>query len=220
MDDVRETAAGGELAEGVLREILRTPLFKDILKNVLSEVDPQAGPPLVRTLILEDPEVVFSVLGAMPEIVNLAIGMFAATGEELSQTFPPRMLKALLAGTASGIDTGAFREGLGHWGGFARGMMGEFPSMEEALTRLASDGINSMASAVNRLYREDPRRLGTILSDVISGIDGPGFSEATTALVNTVLDQRIPLGPWIYGLIKSRLRNRLKRMKSAVLASG
>jgi hypothetical protein len=100
-----KTPARGPI-EGVrriLRELLRTPRFKESVRIILRELDPENAALLVRTLMWEDPEFTLSLLGAAPAFLNAAI---VGAGELVSQssTFSPGVLTGFIAGVIGQLD--------------------------------------------------------------------------------------------------------------------
>ena len=53
-----ETGEISDVRDGegsVLAEIIQTPLFKDMLNNYLSNIDPRKGPATAKVILWEDP---------------------------------------------------------------------------------------------------------------------------------------------------------------------
>jgi len=55
------------LAARVLRELVRTPAFRELVKLNLAETDPERARELVRTLLWEDPNLSLSAAGVTPD---------------------------------------------------------------------------------------------------------------------------------------------------------
>ncbi len=62
-----------DAADRVMQELLDTPKVKEGFKVVISSVDPEAAPGLVRTLMWKDAELFLDVIGSVPDILNAFI---------------------------------------------------------------------------------------------------------------------------------------------------
>ena len=62
-----------DLTDRVLKELLKKPGFKENIRTVLQNIDPDSGRRLVRTLMWQDPEFFLGVLGAVPVVANTLI---------------------------------------------------------------------------------------------------------------------------------------------------
>jgi hypothetical protein len=96
----------------VLRELLRTPRFKQSVRIILRDLDPENARLLVKTLMWEDPEFTLSLLAAMPDILNAAL---ASLDEMVAQgsTFPPVVLTGFIAGVVEQLDSRALGRAMG-----------------------------------------------------------------------------------------------------------
>ncbi len=112
-----------EGAGRVLRELLRTPRFKESVRILLRDLDPENGALLARTLMFEDPEFFLSLLSAVPALVNTAI---AGLEEALFRAgaFPPEVLDQLIRALVEDIDT----RGLGRVAGQALALLVKLPA--------------------------------------------------------------------------------------------
>lgn len=59
---------------GLVREIIRKPTFKDILRGHLNNMSAEGGRRLVRDLIWQDFEAVFGLMGSLPAFINACAG--------------------------------------------------------------------------------------------------------------------------------------------------
>lgn len=209
------TGEGGE-ARGVLAEIIRTPLFKEILNNYLSEIDPKAGAETARTLIWEDPELILSLLASVPSFMNWMIAFLNEIAKEASEKFPPQLLKQLLENMGTDIDKGMLGECAVNYATLIRGVLEESPELEGALLAAVKGpvaaatgrGLDSAARYVNEKQREDPAFLGDLFSSVVSRVDGREFSVAAASVANAALDLKPPLVSWGWRLMKERIKKR------------
>ncbi len=57
----------------VLRELMRTPRFRQTIRILLRELDPENVPALIRSIREEDPEMFLSLLASTPTFANIGI---------------------------------------------------------------------------------------------------------------------------------------------------
>jgi len=215
---IKEIMDNEDQGGGILKEILRTPLFKDILRDYLSNIDPKNGPSMVKTLVWEDPEVILSVMGALPAIINWVIGALSELGKQITGAFPPQLLKGFIVSIVDDIDTNTLKDGLSAYGTLIKGILDESPELGVAVidaikgpgVKAAGEGITSALRYINKIQREDPKLIGDIISGVISNVDKEEFSQASMSLINTVLDQKLPLVSWGMRMIGGRIRGKFK----------
>jgi len=96
-------ALGYSALPGVLRELLRTPDFKEMLQIHLRDINPENAAELVRVFLWEDPGFSLGLMAASPEILNWLLEAIAALGQELEK-FPTLMLKNFLEQLGAGLD--------------------------------------------------------------------------------------------------------------------
>ena len=89
----------------VIKEILATPFVKDLIRSSLKSAACENDPPLVRTLLWEDPEVSLAVLSTLPHLANRCTGALAEAGREIDEKFSPHLLKDYLTAMGNDIDT-------------------------------------------------------------------------------------------------------------------
>jgi hypothetical protein len=97
----------------ILGELLRTPRIVKTARIVLSNLDPEAAPTLVRTVMYADSMLFFDVVSAAPALANAAVlgtrevcEQLLALPEELLHRFIPRLLEEVSAeqlGEAAGL---------------------------------------------------------------------------------------------------------------------
>lgn len=96
----------------ILRELLRSPRFKQTMNILLREMDPENVSLLVRTLVHEDPDFFLSLLGATPSLINVGVKGLVDTTKEMIN-FPPELLEGFLTETAAELDAEQMGEALG-----------------------------------------------------------------------------------------------------------
>ncbi|MCD6570587.1 MAG: hypothetical protein J7L53_07790 [Deltaproteobacteria bacterium] len=221
MDKIEQILDSNEESGGILKEILRTPLFKDIIRDYLNNIDPKNGASMIKTLIWEDPEVILSIMGTIPAIINWVIGALSEMGKQIAGAFPPQLLKAFIVNIGGDIDKDTFKEGLNAYGKLIKGILDASPELRVAIidgikgpgAKAIGSGVNFALRYINKIHEEDPKLIGEIISGVISSIDTKEFSDASNTLVGAVLDQRPPFVSWGLRMIGGRLRAKFKRGK-------
>lgn len=135
-----------DAANGILRELLRTPGFKDTALIVLRSVDPHAARELVRTALWTDPVLFMSFFGAMPHIVN---AMLEAAAEVVNQagSLPVPLLRDFIKRVADEIDGGAAGEA-------AAGLVSFTLALGLGEDGAARDSLRSLAEEFTKAYRE------------------------------------------------------------------
>lgn len=203
----------------VLAEIIRTPLFKDMFNNYLSEIDPRRGAATAKVIIWEDPQLILSLLASIPVMVNWIIAFLGELGNQTSGKFSPHLVKGFMANIWEDIDKDAMEECVKSYGRLIKGLLDESPEFQRALLEVikgpvaigTGKGINSAVKYVNDINRQDPMFLKKVFSGVVSTIEGKEFVEASTSLVNAALDQKPPLVSWVWHLLKMRIKRKFGR---------
>jgi hypothetical protein len=211
-----ENNAAMPAAGGVMKEVLSTPFVKDLIRNNLQNIKPDKTHPLVNVLIWQDPEVILSILGSIPPVVNSCLGALAEVGNQLNEKFSPELLRDYLGSILKDIDTDELKALVEAYTTLIKNLWEVSPELREALFKaitcdaplLIGQGINSAARFVNDINHSDPRMVSKFVSDVVENIDGDEFRDATHTIVNAVLDQKLHLISWTWQLLRKRLKRR------------
>jgi hypothetical protein len=203
----------------VLAEIIRTPLFKDMLNNYLSEIDPRRGAASAKVILWEDPQLILSLLASIPPMLNWIIAFLGELGNQTSEKFPPQLVKGFMVNMWEDIDKDAMERCLKSYGRLIKGLLDESPEFQGALLEAikgpvaigTGKGINSAVRYINDINRQDPMFLKKVFSGVTSTIEGKEFTEASTSLINAALDQKPPLVSWVWHLLKMRIKRKFGR---------
>lgn len=201
---------------GVLKEVLRTPFVKDIIRSSLQSRKPDKSHPLIIALIWQDPEVILSILGSIPPIVNSCVGALGEAGKQLNEKFSPELLKGYLGSILSDIDTDEFKVLAEAYATMMKNLWEASPELREAVGKaitqdappLIGKGITSAARFVNEVNKNDPRLISQLVSDVVANIDSDELKDATHTIVNAVLDQKLSLISWTWQLLRKRMKRR------------
>jgi len=93
-----------DLTDRVLKELLKKPGFKEGVRTVLQNVDPESSRRLVRTMMWEDPEFFLGVLGAVPSIVNSLTQGVDELLIQLNEKFSARLLHDFMKSIVMSLD--------------------------------------------------------------------------------------------------------------------
>lgn len=93
-----------DLTDRVLKELLRKPGFKDGIRTVLQNIDPEASRRLVRTMMWQDPEFFLGLLGAVPSIANCLIKCLDELIIQLNEKFSPLLLHDFIKSIVLSLD--------------------------------------------------------------------------------------------------------------------
>ena len=201
---------------GVLKEVLSTPFVKDIIRSNLQNIKPDKSHPLVMALIWQDPEIILSILGSIPPVVNSCVGALAEVGNQVNEKLSPELIRDYFGSILNDIDTNEFKALTESYATMLKNLWEVSPEFREALANvitgdappLIGKGINSATRFINEVNKSDPRVVSKFVSDVVANIDGDEFKDATHTIVNAVLDQKRHLISWTWQLIRKRMKRR------------
>jgi len=201
---------------GVLKEVLATPFVKDIIRSTLKSRKPDKTHPLVMALIWQDPEVILSILGSIPPVVNSCVGALAEVGNQVNEKLSPEMIRDYFASILNDIDAEQIKALAEAYATLIKNLWEVSPELREAVDKtitqeappLIGQGINSATRFINEVNKSDPRKVSKFVSDVVANIDGDEFRDATHTIVNAVLDQKLHLFPWAWQLLRKRMKRR------------
>jgi hypothetical protein len=93
-----------DLADRVLKEMLKKPGFKEGVRTVLQNIDPEASRRVVRTMMWQDPEFFLGLLGAVPSIVNSLTQCLDELLIQLNEKFSPQLLHGFMKSIVLSLD--------------------------------------------------------------------------------------------------------------------
>jgi hypothetical protein len=201
---------------GVLKEVLATPFIKDIIRSFLQSRKPDKSHPLVMALIWQDPEIILSILGSIPPVVNSCVGALAEVGKQVNEKLSPELIRDYFASILKDIDTKELKAFAEAYTTLIKNLWEVSPELREAIAKAITEnapphigkGINSATHFINEVNKSDPRVVSKFVSDVVANIDGDEFRDATHTVVNAVLDQKLHLISWTWQLIRKRMKRR------------
>jgi hypothetical protein len=163
------TESTGSAAPAVLREILRTPAFRELIRIQLGGVDGATGRELVRTLIEEEVALPLDLVGCSPAALDAAIAGALEVGQRLAG-LPEPLLRAYVEDILADLDADAARELPRVWG--------------PLLVRTLPFATAALAEAVEGLARsvDEPGRRAEVVAEILAGLDAGRIGGAINAL--------------------------------------
>jgi len=201
---------------GILKQILKTPVYKDIIRLNLNEMNPKTGSSLVKTLVSEDPEVFLSLASAFPVFINTLISASGELAVQLRKMYPPEMLKNYLIALVEDIDRQAMSECSAAWSDLVSDLWKASSDIRlQAKKTIFTSGpkvtagaINQAARTINAIIRDDPDALSNFVAEVFRQADKSEISRATMSIAEAFLDRKWHLASWGMELVRKRIRKR------------
>jgi hypothetical protein len=207
---------------GIVQELLRTPLIKDILRSSLTSVKHKDGKAMIHTLMGQDPEVFLSLAVTIPALLNLIVRSIAELGRQMKAQYAPGILTAFMESLAREIDTVSLKECGIVWKDLAASLWKASPEARKALLDaglakgpgIGAQGINALSRVINDLERGRPGALSALLSGVLAEVDKAEWSRASHTLAGAFLDQKWHVLSWSLRLLAGRIREKTGRKRS------
>ena len=134
---------------GILKALLRSTLVKDLIRINMNARHPDSGRNTVKTLMGEDPEVVFGITGSLPVVVNNMTGALTELASQLNR-LPPELVKSFMASLADDIDRDAIKECGKAWANLASSMLQASPEIKALVVQtILAEGPRINANAIN-----------------------------------------------------------------------
>jgi len=144
-----ETRGLVDALDRILRQLIRTPKFKETVITLLNAVDPPAARRLVRTIFWQDPGLLMSVMGTLPAILNTAFQALAEVAAQMN-SMPSPLLQDLLHRIVEGLDGAALGEAAGGLVkmGLSLGLSDKDSGLRRSLSSLRGDFSSSFSAAL------------------------------------------------------------------------
>ena len=159
----------------VLRELIRTPAFRELVKLNLAESEPERARELVRTILWEDPNLSLSAAAVSPDKINGLIVALHELGMQLSN-LTPELVDAFFAELGERFDRESLRQTSQVWAPHILRLMPDF-------LRAKMNAAQALAHVLDDLPAE--QRIA-LRKSVASGIDGAAIAGAMNAWANSV----------------------------------
>lgn len=161
----------GALGARVLKQVLGTPAFRDILRLHLNEFQRGEGRSLVRTLLRSDPELMLGMASTTPRVIDTVTESLLALGQELA-AMPAPLVDAYLSQVVQEIDTDTLRELPRVW----------TPILARALPGALNTLCDTVAGAAVALGSLERTERETALMRLQQGVDPTRLAAAVNAL--------------------------------------
>lgn len=159
---------------GLIREILRKPTVKGILRGHLKSMSTKGGRELARDLLWQDLEVLFGVLGSLPSVINAGVGAVSQLVKEINEKITSRLFVDFVGSILSDVDRSELKEcgkGINELAGNALGAQpATLPGNIARLLTLVCAKVN--AAHASGVPAEDPHRgegVGAFLANLDFG---------------------------------------------------
>ncbi len=197
----------------MLREIIHTPLFMEMLRDSLSAIDPDSGARRVRDLLWEDVGLALTLADALPALINNITGALAELARQALGAFPPPLLARLADRIATEIDMQRLRD----LAQALRSFWDKAPELRVAARATLSGpgavcagrGLNTLVKVIDEAQRRNPALISEIVTRVTAQIDRQALSRVMLSCSLAVLDQRPRLTPFILRLLGARIKGAL-----------
>jgi hypothetical protein len=165
------------LGARVLREIIRTPAFLQIIKLHARDFDPESAREVVRTFLWEDADLSLSLVGTLPELVNYLSALVLELGRQMNN-FPGGLLDQYVSQAVTEIDLETFKEYPEVFGPLLENMR-----FGEAAAVAVGKTVNTLADTVTRTAARNP----DFMKDILGQVDGRALLRATLAVVRSAV---------------------------------
>ncbi len=183
-----ESAAGAGAGARVLREIIRTPAFLEMIKTNSQGLDPAEARELVRAFLWEDPELSLSMVGTVPELVNYLAAAVLELGRQMNN-FPGGLLEQYVEQAAAEIDLDVFRQYPEVFGPLLENMGGY---------RAAAAGFGAAVNATARFVTRAAKRNPDFVRDAVSGVDWREIGRAAFAVARSLARWLLQAGAGVF----------------------
>jgi hypothetical protein len=172
------------VAPRVLREVLRTPAFRELVSLHASGVEPAEVRSAVRVLVEDAVELPLGLAAVTPAAVDAAVAAALELGRQ-GAAMPAPLRDAFVESVVRAIDSDALRQLPSVWGPLL------LPALP-LLVNAAAHGVDELASSLAQLAL-DPERAAeraAVVARLAAGVDGAQLGRALTAVATLI--NRVP----------------------------
>jgi hypothetical protein len=199
---------------GLIKELIKKPLVKGMLRSHLKEITPEGARSLVKTILWQDIEVIFGLLGSLPACINSLAATLGTLAEEVNAKVTPELAKGLIASIIKDVDPTGLKESARAASTLINNIIQASPELKaffiEKGPGVIARGINAAANKVNDICKQDPALIKGFAAAVIENLDKHALNEATLNLAEAFLNQKLGLVTWSCMLFKRRVAKRFK----------
>jgi hypothetical protein len=124
----------------VAEELLTSTTFKDSLRLFLRNIDPGAGPGLVRTLLGKDVEVPLAVMSTLPAVANCLIGIAMELLVQVRGKYPPPLLAGMVESLLEDVDRESLKGLISQMRDLGRDLAPVIDAFSEAIQEQSREG--------------------------------------------------------------------------------
>jgi hypothetical protein len=201
---------------GLIRELIRKPLVKGMLRGHLKDITPEGARSLVKTILWQDIEVIFGILGSLPAFINAVAAALVTLAEEVNEKVSPEITKGFVASIIKDVDQAGLKDSARAVATLISNLIEASPQLKALIIEKGpgtiAQVINSVTVKINELCSQDPAFISTFIARVIEDIDKHSLNEASLNLAEAFLNQQMGLIAWTFKLLKRRVATRLKRL--------
>lgn len=157
----------------VIREVVRTPAFREIIRLNLMDIEPQAARETVRTLLAEDAELSLGLAASSPQAINYMVEALLELGRQVRR-YPTKMREEYLGQVLDEIDQDRLQE-------IPRVWMPLLLPLLPGLIHAKASALRNLAEAWNELAPEEREEQ---LRQALSSLDGEAWGRAITAMAD------------------------------------
>jgi hypothetical protein len=92
------------MAGTALERFLEGPDFRENVKAVLRNINPEESPELMRTILWKDTDLILAILAALPSIINVMTRAADTMLVEVNEKFPPELLRGFAKSLVDDMD--------------------------------------------------------------------------------------------------------------------
>ena len=201
---------------GLIRELIRKPLVKGMLRRHLKDITPEGARAMVKTILWQDIEVILGIVGSMPAFINAAAAAVGTLADEVNEKLSPELIKGFAESLLKDVDPAILKDSARAVAALSSNILKASPELKAFIIEkgpgIIASGINSCTARLNELCKQDPKLISSFITSVIDNLDQNELRDATLNLAEAFLDQRMGLISWSCKLFKRRVEKRLKSL--------
>lgn len=162
----------------IFREVVRTPVFMEIIKTNMPDYDPESARQMVRTLLWQDVDLSLGLLVQAPSMVNYMVEGILELGRQMNK-FPEGMLAEFVTQMLEDTETGLLTEIPAVYGPLVQKLMAN-PEMRQKLIGGFYGSLNAAMRAAVRMLEALDQADSQATPDRLPPLDAAALGEAVT----------------------------------------
>lgn len=168
----------------VLREVLRTPAFRELIAINTAPLDAEEGRRLIETILRENPELPLDLLSSAPSVVDAATASAMALGEQLAG-MPRPLLFAYLDGLIAAVDEDRLEALPRVWGPI---VLSALPALARVVCRAFAELANTLRAEESDVDAADQLANLDVLTTALQRLDGVELGRSVNAFSELIID--------------------------------